>query len=111
LVLLTACEIPFFPGNATAFEPPRSFRSLWAAMEACSGTRADWTRVRWFRAPVLPDNLEGAWDHPHHVFLTEFVLSDRVSDFYREYVVQHEMLHDLLQTTNHPSVFETCGVR
>jgi hypothetical protein len=105
-----ACEVPFFPPDAVTFEPPRAFANALQAMEACSGISGSWPRLRWFRVDSLPDGLEGAWDRPHHVFLTDFVLSDSVSDFYRQYVVQHEILHDLLQTSDHPQAFVDCGV-
>lgn len=109
--IVAACEVPFFPAAAVPFQPPKSFVSSWRSMQVCSGRSGHWANVRWYRVPVLPDGLEGAWDYPHHVFLTEFVLSDSVSDFYREYVVKHEILHDLLQTPDHPPAFDECGVR
>ena len=108
---MAACEVPFFPDTAVPFQPPKSFVSAWRAMLKCSGRSGHWANVQWYRVAALPDNLEGAWDYPHHVFLTEFVLSDSVSDFYREYVVKHEILHDLLQTPDLPPAFEECGVR
>jgi hypothetical protein len=107
---VAGCTVPFDPPNARAFDPPAEFATLWIANESCAQTSGDWTRVHWFRVPWLPDNLEGAWDLPHRVFLTDFVLSDAVSPEYREYVVRHEMLHDLLQTAEHPPAFTACGV-
>lgn len=111
VIVTAACEVPFFPAEAVPFQPPKSFVAAWRAMEACSGLSGRVANVRWFRVPALPDNLEGAWDYPHHVFLTEFVLSDAVSEYYRDYVVKHEILHDLLQSPAHPPVFDECGVR
>lgn len=107
---VAACVTPFDPPHAATFSPPADFAAFWTANEICAGKSGPWTRIRWFRVPSLPDNLEGAWDLPHRVFLTDYVLSDEVSNEYREYVVRHEMLHDLLQTAAHPPAFDACGL-
>jgi len=79
-------------------------------MEACSSHRGDWHRITWFTVaapfstPAGPNKL-GVWVAPHTIYLLRATALDSAS-----WVVPHEMLHDLLQTGEHPPVFAACGV-
>ena len=78
-------------------------------MQDCSHLSGDLSRVTWFGVPGAnfgcPNggNCNGLWVRPH----TIYIANERRND---SLVVEHEMLHDLLQSGFHPAVFQTCGV-
>jgi hypothetical protein len=109
-LLLNGCLAhPFEPANARPFTPPRQlFRVWWQRMEACAQVAAPMDQVEWYAVPgdrfATPDGPRwGWWSPPHTIYIAEAHLSD-------EALVEHEMLHDLLQTGAHPAPFQTCGV-
>ena len=98
------------PG-AVPFTPPESFDGWWANMETCSHLTADYGRVSWyyipgggFDCPTEGGNCDGMWQPPHTIYLAHERMNDSV-------LVEHEMLHDLIQRGDHPPVFDFCGVR
>lgn len=102
VVLLPACRNAFAPlGGWEAFDPPPEYQRWYDAVAECAGVPyANVKRIRW----ELADSLEtpsgsrevlGAWEAPHTIRL-------RREYKYVEWVVQHEMLHDLVQTADQP---------
>lgn len=105
LVLLAACTDPFTPAGAVRFDPPTYFADLWRSVEACSGQNGDWRRIEWFTAlPTSLDDHPGYWVSPHHIYLTENWPGN-------DWLISHEMLHDLLQRGDHPQQFDSCNLR
>lgn len=94
-----------WPGEP--FVPSASWRDEWALLEACSGVRGDFDRVRWYRSPdgALGRQVLGRWEPPHSIYLVSWVVDNGIG-----HTRKHEMLHDLLQTGFHPPAFEHCGV-
>jgi hypothetical protein len=110
-LLLAACLAhPFEPAGARPFSPPPPLYAVWwQRMETCAQITAPLDRVEWYEMPgdqfATPDGPRwGWWGPPHEIYIATTHLSD-------EQLVEHEMLHDLLQTGAHPAVFQTCGVR
>lgn len=108
--LLLGCLDSFAPAGAAPFNPPASYRAWWAAMEACAGTTGDFDRVAWYAVegssypcPAYDGRCEGWWQPPHTVYIAQTLLGDRR-------LVEHEMLHDLLERGDHPPLFQACGV-
>lgn len=110
LGILAACANPAEPPTGAPMTAPPA--SLWEAMEACSGRSGDPGRVAWYAVP--PDSgaffrwdgaaRAGLWVRPHAIYLAAPYAADPL-------LIQHEMLHDLLQTGTHPDAFTRCGVR
>lgn len=104
LLLLAGCtgEDPWGPvGAVVPFAPPPEYRTYYAAMEACSGRTGDFDAISWWLADSLrtpPGELvtKGEWEAPHTIRLRRGYEGN-------DWIVDHEMLHDLLQTTAHPS--------
>ena len=111
-LLLSACsgfEEPDFPESAIPFAPPPEYRVWWEVLEGCSGHRARFDDIRWFKAPfgdIRPDGklAYGVW----------FARSNRIaviSNWESNALVRHEMLHAILQDGSHPDEFfkQRCG--
>ncbi len=109
LVVSACLGDPFGPRGATPFLPPPAlYAAWWAAMERCAQLNAPLARVEWYEVPGDQfDSPEGPrwgwWEPPHAVYLAQGHLLDAR-------LVEHEMLHDLLQTPTHPPLFQACGV-
>lgn len=100
---------PFEPAGAQPFTPAAVYAVWWQRMEACAGITAPLDQVEWYDVAgeqfATPEGARwGWWSPPHEIYVAAVHLDD-------EWLVEHEMLHDLLQTGEHPAVFETCGVR
>jgi len=97
--LLVACG--FDPAGSQPWEPPAVYRQWWAETEACSGLSGNFDRVEWMTVPgasfpCSSGDCVGHWDPDHKIFLA--------SDWtLHEMVVRHEMLHDLMRRSGHPS--------
>jgi len=107
---LLGCLDTFAPAGAIEFEPPAAFRTWWAAIENCAGISGDFARVEWYEVPgpdypcpAYEGRCDGWWQPPHVIYLASQWRYDRP-------LVEHEMLHDLLQRGDHPPVFQACGV-
>lgn len=106
---LCGCLDPFAPPLGTKrFEPRGLYTEYWSAVEQCSGLRGQFDRIRWYAVPATPficpttaGYCYGLWREPHDIFV------ERTAPYL---IVGHEMLHDLLQRTDHPPVFRTCGL-
>jgi hypothetical protein len=109
ILILAACGPDGFePGGdlgALRFDPPPSYRAMWARAEACSGRRGDFDRIRWWVVAGVqtfeysPDEpyVDGLWDSDGDITLAGGVLSHPM-------VVRHEMLHALGLGVDHPAV-------
>jgi hypothetical protein len=91
--------------------PPTIYQSWWAEVAACAGRTGDVARVRWFEVPNTDFFIyrgvayDGYWWEYHHtIFLAGNLRLD-------SFTVRHEMLHDLLNTGDHPSEYfgTRCG--
>lgn len=109
-MLVGAClDHAFEPPNARPLaSQPSSYAVWWQGMEACAHVSAPLSQVEWYEVPgggfATPDGPRwGWWDPPHTIYLAAAHVND-------ERLVEHEMLHDLLQTGAHPAPFQACGV-
>lgn len=97
-----------FPKVAAPMAPPVEFRTWWEVVESCSGRTARFDNVRWFRADDLMIRGElalGAW------FRTGNRIALLGSRSFPPAIVRHEMLHAILQDSDHPAEFfqSRCG--
>ena len=110
LVLLLGCLDSFAPAGAVPLTPPAAYRVWWTEIERCAGLWGDFDRVEWYEVPgstytcpAHEGRCDGWWRSPHTIYVAQSQLYDRP-------LVEHEMLHDLLQSGDHPPVFQACGV-
>lgn len=77
------------------WNPPSHYRAIWDSAQACTGRRGDFDRITWY---VVAGNsfstkdgyAIGRWTRPHSISLSmDWATTD--------WVVKHEMIHDLLQ--------------
>lgn len=99
---------PFEPPGARHRAAPPVYVSWWQDMEACAQRSAPLDRVEWYAVPgdhfgTSQGPRWGWWEPPHTIYIAE-------AHWWDEQLVEHEMLHDLLQSGSHPNVFQTCGV-
>jgi predicted small lipoprotein YifL len=85
------------PPDAVPVAPGESYALWYAQAEACAGVDGDFAAVRWFEVPgerwwdpLRQQYAIATWRHPHDIYITTANLDD-------EYVVKHEVIHDLLQ--------------
>lgn len=109
VLLLAGCARDGFePGGdlgAVEFDPPPSYRRMWAAAQACSGRAGDFDRLRWWVVPGVrtfeyadgAPYADGLYHSDGHITLAGAVLSHPM-------VVRHEMLHALGFGVEHPAV-------
>ena len=99
VAILAACG--FDPAGSQRWEPPTVYREWWDKTQACSGLSGSFDRVEWLIVPgpsfaCSSGDCVGHWDPGHKIFLA----SDWAA---HEMVVRHEMLHDLMRRSGHPS--------
>jgi len=125
LALLTLscsrCESPTnipSPPRAERIQPKEEWRALWADVEKCSGLSGRFDDVRWFIAlekMINPEEeeLAGRWILPHDIYFVPEVIdsSNKWSEEYKQFNIEHEILHDLSQTYKHPKQFDMCNLR
>lgn len=97
--ILAACG--FDPAGSEPWQPPAVYQEWWAKTEACSGLSGNFDRVEWMVVPgpsfrCSSGDCVGHWDPGHKIFLA----ADWTE---HEMVVRHEMLHDLMRRSGHPS--------
>jgi hypothetical protein len=110
------------PEGAVRLVAPSVYQTWWADVERCAGVTGDIDRIEWyevpctagetgFECPDTPDGLcAGEWKAPHLISLAgpnALFPDGYVND---EFTVKHEILHDLLQTGDHPVTFQECGL-
>ncbi|MGH7548481.1 MAG: hypothetical protein ACREMM_09930 [Gemmatimonadales bacterium] len=110
LLLLLGCLDSFEPAGARPYAPPDAYHAWWAEIEACARLTGDFTAIAWYEVPgsryACPGYARGCagwWRPPHTIYMAQASVKERRP-------VQHEMLHDLVQRSDHPPVFRTCGV-
>lgn len=106
VLVLSACT-GFEPSDlgAVRFEPPPSYRAMWARAQECSGRAGDFDRLRWWVVPGVKvfdydtdrPRADGLTDRDGNITLAGGVLSHPM-------VVRHEMLHALGFGADHPTV-------
>lgn len=105
-LLLAACS-PFAPSGAMPFHVPLHAVDDWAADEACAHLTAP-LQIQWFVTPgptmASPvGDVVGLWVSRHQVYMVAEDTAD-------EWVIRHEMLHDLTQSGDHGAAFVACGL-
>lgn len=107
LLLLGGCRT-FTAPPADHLNPPVAYLAWWDATQTCAGLTGEFGRITWYVTAerfASPDGLvAGWWASAHTITLAGLATDD-------EQTVRHEMLHDLLQSGDHPAVFDTCGLR
>ncbi len=109
IVLLCSGCRAFEPEGAAPLQVPATYATWWAELEQCAHRSANLERIRFwkvkgeeFACPNGP-TCAGRWQSPHHVYIAERWI-DNPS------LVKHEMLHDLLNTGEHPpEIFGPAG--
>lgn len=98
------------PKDGTEYAPPEVYREWWARVEQCSGRAGRFERIEWYwmeGATFTADGGSGRvgmWYPGHRIYIAK-------PDTLRAFVVQHEMLHDLLNGGEHSDpAFRTCGL-
>lgn len=101
VVLLAACSITDLvaplPEDAEPYENS-AFAQMWSEVEQCSGLRGDFSAVRFYVVPHFSSEqgvVKGQWYRPHRIVLA-------VSWKNHPPTIKHEMMHDLLQDSEHP---------
>ncbi len=107
-VVLSCAGCRYEPDGAAPLEVPAVYRQWWADLELCAQRSANFERIRFWKVkgetfPCPNGPCAGRWQSPHHVYIAERWLENPS-------LVKHEMLHDLLNTGEHPpAVFGPAG--
>jgi hypothetical protein len=92
LALLLVAGCAFEPSGGIPFEPPASYRAMWAQAEACSGRWRPIESVTFYRVPGhdfdTPKGDAAGYGRGGEVWIAEDYLAHPM-------VVRHEMLHGL----------------
>ena len=106
LFLLVGCT-DFTAPHGTPVGPLPIYDSWWTDLEHCTDIRADMGRIEWFQVngafdPGTGHEHHGMWTPPHRIHLA---LPDV------EWLVKHEMLHDLTNGAGHDHpLFLKCDI-
>ncbi|HEX4573585.1 MAG TPA: hypothetical protein VH158_00540 [Gemmatimonadales bacterium] len=110
VLFVLGCLDTFAPAGAVELTPPPIYQTWWAEIEACAGLSGHFDQIDWYQVagtsyacPAYDGRCAGWWQPPHTIYLATAWLNDRR-------IVEHEMLHELLQRSDHPPVFRACGV-
>jgi hypothetical protein len=99
LLALSLSGCAFEPEGGVPFDPPPSYREMWARAEACSGRTRAIELVRFYRLPghdfETPDGDAAGYGGSGEVWLAQDFLDHPM-------VVRHEMIH-ALGVGGHPS--------
>lgn len=106
---LVAMTCALEPDGAVPMDTPAHYREIWKQAEACSGLTGDFDRVRWnivlgHDFPCNSGKCIGEWHRPH----TITIASDWVTT---DWVVRHEILHDLVNSGHWPGDTVLWGVK
>jgi hypothetical protein len=96
--------------NLTGLRTSDTFRRWWAETEECTGISRSFEEVHWYKASVLINVRTGnAFWGLYFSEYAEIVLEDGQSPDRLENTVKHEILHHLINDTNHTeAVFTRC---
>ena len=113
-LLVMGCRESFSPdrvvAGAVTIDPPSEYLRWWLDTERCSGITGAFGRIQWYVVPDAPyftyrgERYDGYWWETHDIVLAGEYLSDSGT-------VRHEMLHDLLNSGEHPVQYflDRCG--
>lgn len=110
VLILGACASPMapmgFPGEKSLYAPVE-YRIWYAELEACSGLKGNYDALVLRTAQkieVAGETYSGYWERPHRITIL-------VGMTYKKALVDHEFMHDLLQSPDHPAQFfnGNCG--
>lgn len=120
VLLMTSCIArPYIPGaRRITLSSPR-VTQLWSKAEGCTKRQADVLRIKWYFVPkpffdyfeddTTKINALALWVYPHSIYLSTTAFTGS-----NEWVIVHEMMHDLLQSgygnRRHAAIFYKCGV-
>lgn len=120
LLALACTEVVYDvpPPRAIAITARSEWKELWTKVEVCSRIQSDLSRVHWYMATEeMHDSegnlLAGAWYPPSSIYLERNVIveTSRYSEWYKDFIIMHEMLHMKLQQADHSAEFDLCGLR
>lgn len=87
--------------DVARLQPPKQYRTHWRKMEQCSGLRRSFDVVRWYVA-FGKLSVYGKWAGAlTWVKTDQIVIQAAFVDV--DYIVEHEILHILLQQPGHPT--------
>src|SRR5690349_20325461 len=95
------CNSFVAPEGEEAFAPPPVYREWWAKTQACSGRKADFSRIRWALVPGRSFSCGSGQCVGHWQSSGEIWIASDWKD--NEMVVRHEMLHALIGEPGHPN--------
>lgn len=114
LLCPTACADPMrFDDGFVQLSPPdtlvelsASYAQLWTDVTKCAGASGDFARLRFYWHPTEdhPMMLDGQPIAADTKWKTHRIFLGRTSGN-NPFIVRHEMLHDLLQTNEHPPLY------
>jgi hypothetical protein len=112
-VMLAECT--GITGAQLAFTPGSEWRSWYAEVEVCSGLRGDYDRITWVEVQDVRgyftrdgQDVLGTWKAPHTIYVGTMV---HPYPYTAKQIVSHEMLHDLLGSSDHPAPpFGRCAI-
>lgn len=106
LLALAACSFEPSELGAVRFDPPPSYRAMWARAESCTGRAGDFDRIQWWVVPGVElfeyDPQQPRSDGLYHSGGPSITLAGGVLS--HPMVVRHEMLHALGFGSDHPTV-------
>ena len=115
---ISCCETTKFtipPPRAERIQPKQEWRELWKDVEKCSELSGNFDNVRWFKSlEKITDStgaeFAGRWYYPHDIYLAPENVEPESgwTEWYKQFNIKHEILHDLSQTDTHPKAFDIC---
>ena len=94
------------PDGAIHITPPSMYRTYFQEVEVCSGLSGDFDTIQWYIIPGV-DSFESENIGHYKKLAGITILPERIiviagNQISNTYVVRHEILHDLANTTQHP---------
>jgi len=94
------------PTGAVPVKPPIMYRAYFQEVENCSGFTGDFDAIQWYIVPGV-DYFEDDNSKPSTQLTGVTILPERIiviagNQISNAYVVRHELLHVLANTTQHP---------
>ena len=93
VLMLAGCGV-LEPENGARFDPPAYYRTIYQAVEACTGRSGSYGALRFYVVPVEGMDMAGM-TYGQDIYIREDFVG-------RHLVVKHEMIHALLGTSGHP---------
>ena len=106
VLMLSGCKA-FMPPDAVPYDPPASYRALWAEVEACTGRTGNFDELHFYTEPgdrvsTTDEGIIGGWTQGTDILIPGDYILIRL-------VVKHEMIH-ALGVHGHPQhpFFDPC---